>query len=67
MTMMTDAINPVTTNTKIMADIIFPKRRMLVIDATAEEIEKKTSGTIVVKRRLRKTSPNGLKTIASFL
>jgi len=30
--------------------------------ATAEEMEKKTSGTTMVKRRLRKMSPKGLKT-----
>jgi hypothetical protein len=36
----------------------------LVIAAIAEEIEKKTSGTIVVNRRLRKISPNGLRTAA---
>jgi hypothetical protein len=39
----------------------------LVIAAIAEEMEKKTSGTIVVNRRLRKISPNGLRTAAFCL
>ena len=52
-----EAIRPVITNTKIIADMIFPKRRILVIPATAEEMEKKTRGTMAVKRRLRKISP----------
>ena len=55
------------TNTRIIADMILPKRRILVIAATAEEMEKKTSGTIVVNKRLRKISPNGLRTAASCL
>jgi hypothetical protein len=32
------------------------------MDATAEEIEKKTRGTTMVKSKLRKISPKGLKT-----
>jgi hypothetical protein len=47
--------------------MIFQRRRIFVIDATAEEMEKKTSGIMAVKRRLRKISPNGLKIMASFL
>src|SRR4030043_1211429 len=62
-----EAISPVMTNTKIIADMILPKRRILVIAAIAEETEKKTSGTIVVNRRLRKISPNGLRTAACCL
>jgi hypothetical protein len=34
--------------------------------ATAEEMEKNTSGIMAVKRRFRKTSPKGLKWTASF-
>ena len=56
-----------TMKTSIIADMILPRRRILVIEATADEIEKKTRGIIAVKRRLRKISPNGLKTMASFL
>jgi hypothetical protein len=37
------------------------------IPATAEEMEKKTRGTMTVKSRFRKTSPKGLKMAASFL
>jgi hypothetical protein len=35
--------------------------------ATAEEMEKKTKGTTMVKSKLRKMSPKGLKTIAFSL
>src|SRR5512139_2187883 len=62
-----EAISPVMTNTKIIADRILLKRRILVMAAIAEEMEKKTSGTIVVNRRLRKISPNGLRTAAFCL
>jgi len=47
-----------------MVDIIFPRRRMSVMAATADDIEKKTRGMMAVKSRLRKISPNGLKTEA---
>jgi hypothetical protein len=39
---------------------------MLDIDATAEEMEKKTSGTIAVNRRFRNRSPKGLQNDAFF-
>jgi hypothetical protein len=50
-----------------MQDNILPRRFRFDIPATAEEIEKNTNGTIVVNRRFRKASPNGLKMVASFL
>jgi hypothetical protein len=50
-----------------MADMIFPSLRKFDILATAEEMEKKTSGIIVVNKRLRKISPKGLREAASFL
>jgi len=34
---------------------------------TADEMEKKTRGITIVKRRLRNMSPSGLSTAASFL
>jgi hypothetical protein len=37
------------------------------IPATADEMEKKTRGITIVKRRLRNMSPSGLSTAASFL
>jgi len=37
------------------------------MDATAEEIEKKTNGTTMVKSKLRKISPKGLKIMAFSL
>jgi hypothetical protein len=40
---------------------------MLLIPATAEEIEKNTRGTTIVKSRLRKISPKGLKIMAFSL
>jgi len=36
------------------------------IDATAEEMEKNTSGTTVTNRALRNTSPSGLSTPAAW-
>ncbi len=47
--MTADAIRPVAIKTKIIADMIFPSRRIFCIPATAEAMEKKTSGTIAVK------------------
>lgn len=65
--MTVEAVKPVRTKIKIMADMIFPSRRIFFMPATAEEIEKKTSGTITVKSRFRNTSPSGLNNTASFL
>jgi hypothetical protein len=50
-----------------MEERILPNRPTFDIEATADEMEKNTSGTITVKRRFRKTSPSGLNMIASFL
>jgi len=65
--MVMEAIRPVIIKTSIIADIILVRRLMLVMEATAEDREKKTRGVIAVKRRLRKISPKGLKIAASFL
>jgi hypothetical protein len=65
--MMTEAISPVTVKTSSIADNILPSRLRLVIPATDEEMEKNTKGIIAVKSKLRKMSPKGLKTTASFL
>ena len=46
---------------------IFPNRFTSVIAATAEESEKNTIGTTIVKSRFRNTSPNGLKKEACSL
>jgi hypothetical protein len=52
---------PVTTKMTIIEVRILPRRFKSVIAATAEDMEKKTIGTTMVKSRLRKTSPKGLK------
>ena len=62
-----EAIAPVVIKTASMTRRIFPSRRLLVMEATAEEMEKNTSGTTAVKRRFRKISPNGLKKTAFSL
>jgi hypothetical protein len=59
-------MRPVPTNTSTIKARILPRRLRLVIEATVDEMEKKTSGTITVKSRLRKTSPSGLNMAASF-
>ena len=61
------AIKPAIVKTTIMAVNIFPRRFMSDIPATADEMEKKTRGMTIVKRRLRNISPSGLRTAASFL
>ena len=61
------AMKPATVKTTIMAVNIFPSRFKSDIPATADEMEKKTRGTTIVKRRLRNISPSGLRTAASFL
>lgn len=65
--MTTEAIIPVNMNIKSIEKIIFPNRPTLVMLATDEEIEKKTSGIIAVNKRFRKISPKGFKTAASCL
>jgi hypothetical protein len=64
--MTADAMRPVTTNMRIITDRIFPRRLRLGIEATVDEMEKKTSGTITVKSRFKKMSPNGFSRTASF-
>ena len=64
--MTADAMMPVMTNMRIITDRIFPRRLRLVIEATVDEMEKKTSGTMTVNSRFRKMSPNGLSRTASF-
>jgi hypothetical protein len=58
---------PVKIKKTIIQDNILPRRFRFDIPATAEEMEKNTSGTIAVNRRFRKASPKGLKIAASFL
>ena len=65
--MTTDAMMPVITKIRIITERIFPRRLRLVIEATVDEMEKKTSGTMTVKSRFRKMSPSGLNMAASFL
>ena len=60
-------MKPAMVKTTIMAVNIFPSRFMSDIPATADEMEKKTRGITIVKRRLRNISPSGFKTAASFL
>ena len=55
----TAAINPVITKTSSIYPRIFPSRFILPIEATADEIEKNTTGTTTEKTRLRKMSPKG--------
>ncbi len=58
---------PVTVKTTIIHKMIRPSRRILFMEATAEEMEKKTKGTTMVKSKLRKMSPKGLKITAFSL
>jgi len=66
-TMTMEAMSPVATKITSIQPRIRPRRLMSGIPATAEEMEKKTTGTVAVKRRLMKISPKGLKRTASFL
>lgn len=65
--MIADAVMPVTMKTNSIEDIILPSRFRFDMPATADEIEKKTSGTMAVNRRFRKISPKGFSMAASFL
>ena len=64
---MIQAIIPVTIKTTIIHNKIDPKRLRSVMAATVDDNEKKTSGTTMVKSKLRKISPKGLKTTAFSL
>jgi len=61
------AMKPAMVKTTIMAVNILPRRFMSDIPATADEMEKKTRGMTIVKRRLRNISPSGLSMAAFFL
>jgi len=45
---------------------IFPRRPRWVMEATAEAMEKNTSGTMTVNSRFKNRSPSGLSRTASF-
>ena len=59
-----DAMIPVTMNIASIELIIFPSRFKLSIFATAEEIEKNTSGTTTMNNKFKNKSPNGLIILA---
>ena len=58
---------PVKTKMRIIHANILIRRFTSVIAAIADDMEKKTSGTTVVKSRLRKISPKGLNKVAFCL
>ena len=62
--MNTEAMIPVTAKTPSMLPKILPSRLAEDIPATAEEMEKKTSGTTRVNIKLMNTVPKGLTTVA---
>jgi hypothetical protein len=58
---------PVRAKIKIIQKRIWPSFFMLLMPATDDEMEKKTRGTTVVKRRFRKISPKGLNRLTWLL
>jgi len=59
--MRSDETKLVATKIKSIQNMILPSLRISVIAATAEEIEKKTTGETIVKSRFRKISPRGFR------
>ena len=64
MTMMTEAISPVTTKTRSVVPMIFPARLGLFIQAMEPASEQKTSGTTMQNMRLMKMAPSGARLVA---
>ena len=62
--MIPDEIMPVKTKKNIIHPMTRIKRRASLMDAIADDIEKKTSGTTAVNKRFKKMSPKGLRTAA---
>jgi alpha-beta hydrolase superfamily lysophospholipase len=65
--MVLDAMTPVATKTTSIQPRIRKSLPVVAMPATDDEITKNTSGTTAANRAFRKTSPNGLSTVAFSL